>query len=76
MDLKFQKAERTYYPNVEPELDKKDEKEKIISKNLNRLRKMRNEANYDNTTSKPLEKMLINAKLRSKFILELLKEFY
>lgn len=51
------------------------EKGKIISKNLNRLRKMRNEADYDNNTSKPLEEMLINAKLRSKFILEQLKEF-
>jgi hypothetical protein len=52
-----------------------DRKGRLISRNLNKLRKMRNEADYDKLTSKPLNQMLENSKSRSKYILELLKEF-
>ena len=48
---------------------------KIIAKNLDKLRKMRNKADYDKTTTQPLDKMLKNSKLRSERILELLKEY-
>lgn len=54
---------------------KDDKKGRMISRNLNKLRKMRNEADYDKTTTKPLPQMLENSKSRSKYILELLKEF-
>ena len=35
---------------------------------------MRNEADYDKTTSKPLKQMLENSKSKSKYILDLLNE--
>lgn len=54
---------------------KKDKKGRIISKNLNKLRKMRNEADCDKFTSKPLQKMLENSKSRAKYVLDLLNEF-
>lgn len=54
---------------------KEDRKGRLISRNLNKLRKMRNEADYDKVTSKPLQKMLKNSKSRSKYILDLLSEF-
>lgn len=53
---------------------KNDKKGRIISQNLNKLRKMRNEADYDKTTSKPLKQMLENPKSKSKYILDLLNE--
>ena len=54
---------------------KNDKKCRMISRNLNKLRKMRNEADYDKITTKPLPQMLENSKSRSKYILELLEEF-
>lgn len=53
---------------------KNDKKGRIISQNLNKLRKIRNEADYDKTTSKSLKQMLENSKSRSKYILDLLNE--
>ena len=53
---------------------KNDRKCRLISRNLNKLRKMRNEADYDKITSKPLKQMLENSKSRSKYILDLLNE--
>lgn len=47
---------------------------RLISKNLIKLRKMRNEADYDKITSHPLKKMLKNSKILSKEILDLLKK--
>ena len=46
----------------------------IISKNLDKLRKMRNQADYDNFISRPLDKMIQESKKRSKRVLELLNE--
>ena len=45
-----------------------------ISKYLNKLRKMRNEADYDKITSQSLNKMFNDSKSRSKYILDLLKQ--
>lgn len=52
---------------------KKENKGKIISKNLNKLRKMRNQADYDKTTEKPLSKMINESKRISDIILDSLK---
>lgn len=49
-------------------------KGKIISKNLEKLRKNRNQADYD-IEIKFLNKKLIDSKTRSKTILKLLDEF-
>lgn len=46
----------------------------IISKELDKLRRMRNEADYDKTTSNSLEKMMIKSKIMSERILGLLNE--
>jgi len=53
---------------------KKDEKGKIISKNLNKLRKMRNKADYDKIIGQPLGLMINESKILSERILKLLKE--
>lgn len=53
---------------------KKGNKGKIISKNLNKLRKMRNQADYDKIISKPLSQMINDSEKLSKRILELLNE--
>lgn len=45
-----------------------------ISKQLDKLRKMRNEADYDKITSDSLDKMMIKSKIRSETILKLLDE--
>lgn len=47
----------------------------IISKELDKLRKMRNEADYDRFTSNNLDDMILKSKLRSEKILELLAKF-
>ena len=49
-------------------------KGKIISKNLNKLRKMRNQVDYDKLISKPLSQMINDSEKLSKRILELLNE--
>lgn len=46
----------------------------IISKNLDKLRKMRNQADYDNVINRPLDKMIQESKKRSKRIFELLNQ--
>jgi hypothetical protein len=53
---------------------KKNNIGKTISKELDKLRKMRNEADYDKITSKPLKRMLENSKSGSRYILDLLNE--
>lgn len=53
---------------------KNGNKGKIISKNLNKLRKMRNQADYDNVIHKSLSKMLNDSKILSDEILNLLTE--
>ena len=53
---------------------KKEEKGKIISKNLNKLRKMRNKADYDKKIYKSLNEMINEAKILSERIFELLEE--
>lgn len=53
---------------------KKGNKGKIISKNLNKLRKMRNQEDYDKIISKPLSQMINDSEKLSKRILELLNE--
>ncbi|MBQ6099620.1 MAG: hypothetical protein IJL02_07135 [Methanobrevibacter sp.] len=47
---------------------------KIISKELNKLRRMRNQADYDNIINEPLDNMLFESKIRSKRIIDLLNE--
>lgn len=54
---------------------KKNQNGKIISKNLNKLRKMRNKADYDKIIIQPLNEMIIDSKKLSDQILEILKEF-
>ena len=53
---------------------KKGNKGKIISKNLNKLRKMRNQVDYDKIISTPLSQMINDSEKLSKRILELLNE--
>ena len=53
---------------------KKDNKGKIISKNLNKLRKMRNKADYDKTINQPLPDMIKKSKKISEVILNQLNE--
>lgn len=53
---------------------KKGNKGKIISKNLNKLRKMRNQADYDKNIDKPLSNMINESKKISEIILNSLKE--
>ena len=48
---------------------------KFISKELDKLRKMRNEADYDKSTSKSLDEMIKKSKIRSERILQLLGQF-
>ena len=45
-----------------------------ISKELNKLRIMRNKSDYDKHTRNSLEKMMIKSKMKSERILELLEE--
>ena len=52
----------------------KDNIGKIISKELDKLRKMRNEADYDKITSNSLDRMIINSKIKSEKILKLLSD--
>lgn len=47
---------------------------KTISKELNKLRRLRNEADYDKITSNSLDKMIIESKIKSERILELLNQ--
>ena len=47
---------------------------KTISKELDKLRKMRNEADYDKITSDSLNKMMLKSKIRSERVLQLLDE--
>lgn len=51
---------------------KKNKIGKAISKELDKLRKMRNQADYDKITSDSLDNMLLKSKIRSERILELL----
>ena len=53
---------------------KKNNIGKTISKELDKLRKMRNEADYDKITSDSLDKMMLKSKIRSERILKLLNE--
>lgn len=53
---------------------KKENKGKIISKNLNKLRKMRNQADYDKAINKPLSKMINESKKISDIILNSLND--
>ncbi len=52
---------------------KKGNKGKIISKNLNKLRKMRNQADYDKILNKSLSKMINESEKISEIILNSLK---
>lgn len=47
---------------------------KTISKELDKLRKMRNEADYDKITSDSLNKMMLKSKIKSERVLQLLDE--
>lgn len=53
---------------------KKNNIGKTISKELDKLRKMRNEADYDKITSDSLDKMMLKSKIRSERVLQLLDE--
>ena len=48
---------------------------KIISKELDKLRKMRNKADYDKITSNSFDDMMKTSKIKSERILKLLDEF-
>ena len=47
---------------------------KIISKELDKLRRMRNEADYDKVTSNSLKLMMMSSKIKSELILSLLHD--
>jgi len=47
---------------------------KTISKELDKLRKMRNEADYNKITSDSLNKMMLKSKIKSERVLQLLDE--
>lgn len=47
---------------------------KTISKELDKIRKMRNEADYNKSTSKSMKKMIIKSKIKSQRILELIEK--
>lgn len=51
---------------------KKNNIGKTISKELDKLRKMRNEADYDKITSDSLNKMMLKSKIKSERVLQLL----
>lgn len=53
---------------------KKNNKGKIISKNLNKLRKMRNKADYDKIIDESLTEMIHKSKIISDTILKQLNE--
>lgn len=53
---------------------KKNNIGKTISKELDKLRKMRNEADYDKITSDSLDDLILKSKIKSERILELLDE--
>lgn len=53
---------------------KKNNIGKTISKELDKLRKMRNEADYDKITSDSLNKMMLKSKIKSERVLQLLDE--
>lgn len=53
---------------------KKNNIGKTISKELDKLRKMRNEADYDKITSDSLDNLMLKSKIKSERILELLDE--
>lgn len=53
---------------------KKNNIGKTISKELDKLRKMRNEADYDKITSDSLDDLMLKSKIKSERILELLDE--
>ena len=53
---------------------KKNNIGKTISKELDKLRKMRNEENYDKITSDSLNKMILKSKIKSERVFQLLDE--
>lgn len=53
---------------------KKNNIGKTISKELDKLRKMRNESDYDKITSDSLNKMMLKSKIKSERVLQLLDE--
>ena len=53
---------------------KKNNIGQTISKELDKLRKMRNEADYDKITSDSLNKMMLKSKIKSERVLQLLDE--
>lgn len=53
---------------------KKNNIGKTISKELDKLRKMRNEADYEKITSDSLDNLMLKSKIKSERILELLDE--